>query len=422
MTVTQKELGGRLRSARDAVGMTQEEAAARIEVSRPTLAQVEAGNRPASSLELDRLAGLYGRDIRDFLAPQFEEDEALRALFRAEPGFESSADLRDALVAWRNKGRALSNLEVLLELPQRLCTAAAYSVSLPATRWLAIEQGQQVGEEERSRLGLGRAPLPGLADLLESQGVRTAVEELPDNVSGLTLLGREQSPLIVLNSRHPPLRWRFSFAHEYAHVLLDRSRGGVVSRLEDRNEVKEIRANAFAAALLMPADGVRAFVQDLGKGSASRHTAQVYDEEGQAPVRVEGRAAPRSQDLQMYDVIRIAEHFGVSRMAMIYRLRNLRLITQPELETLKAQAEDRHTDEMAGVLGANPRTEPEPSSAFRRRFVGCLLEAYRRSLISRGKLLELGGLIGLSRAELEILEDVGGPSEQEMAGAGGSAA
>ena len=124
----------------------------------------------------------------------------------------------------------------------------------------------------------------------------------------------------------------------------------------------------------------------------------------------------------MYDVIRIAEHFGVSRMAMIYRLRNLRLITQPELETLKAQAEDRHTDEMAGVLGANPRTEPEPSSAFRRRFVGCLLEAYRRSLISRGKLLELGGLIGLSRAELEILEDVGGPSEQEMAGAGGSAA
>jgi hypothetical protein len=33
-------------------------------------------------------------------------------------------------------------------------------------------------------------------------------------------------------------------------------------------------------------------------------------------------------------------------------------MTQPELETLKAQEEDRHTDEMAGVLGATLRAEP----------------------------------------------------------------
>ena len=232
MTVTQKELGGRLRSARDAVGMTQEEAAARIEVSRPTLAQVEAGNRPASSLELDRLAGLYGRDIRDFLAPQFEEDEALRALFRAEPGFESSADLRDALLARRNKGRALSNPEVLHELPQRLCTAAAYSVSLPATRWLAIEQGQQVGEEERSRLGLGRAPLPGLADLLESQGVRTAVEELPDNVSGMTLLGREQSPFDAVRDNTSRIQVKWLQERHPQH--------GYVGCVEDENGRRDI--------------------------------------------------------------------------------------------------------------------------------------------------------------------------------------
>lgn len=413
MTVTQKELGRRLRSARDAVGMTQEDAASRLGVSRPTLAQIEAGNRPVSSLELDHLAAIYGRDIRDLLAPDYVEDDALTALFRAQPGFELTSDVRSALITWRNKARALDDLEQLLEMPRRLCTAALYSSPLPSSRWPAIQQGEQVGEEERSRLGLGKAPTPSLPDLLESQGVRTAVEPLPDNVSGLTLIGRGQGLLVVVNETHGTPRHRFSFAHEYAHVLLDRSRGGVVSRVEDRDELMEIRANAFAAAFLMPAESVRAFVYELGKGGASRETADVYDGGPEVPVRVEGRAAPRSRDIQMYDVIRIAEHYGVSRMAMIYRLKNLRLITQPELETLKAQEEDRYTEEMAGVLGAKPRAEPEPSSAFRRRFVGCLLEAYRRSLISRGKLLELGGLIGLSRTELEILEDVGGPSEQE---------
>lgn len=404
MTLTQKELGGRLRSARDAVGMTQEDVAQRLGLSRPTITQIEAGNRPVSSLELDRLGALYGRDIRDLLAAEYEEDAAFGALFRAQPGLDLDANVRSALVTWRNKARALDDLEKLLEMPQRLCTAALYSSPLPSARWPAIQQGEQVGSEERSRLGLGRAPTPSLPDLLESQGVRTAVEPLPDDVSGLTLIGRGQGLLVVVNRNHGTPRHRFSFAHEYAHVLLDRARGGVVSRTEDRDELMEIRANAFGAAFLMPNDGVRALVQELGKGSASRETADVYDEGQTIPVRVEGRAPPRSQDLQMYDVIRIAEHFGVSRMAMIYRLKNLRLITQPQLESLKAQEEARYAEEMAQLLGGAPAQETERPSAFRRRFVACVLEAYRRSVISRGKFTELGRLIGLNKVDLSALE------------------
>src|SRR5205823_2018070 len=98
-------------------------------------------------------------------------------------------------------------------------------------------------------------------------------------------------------------RHRFSLAHEYAHVLLDRSRGGMVSRVEDRDNLVEIRANAFAASLLMPAEGVREFVRELGKGFGSRESAEVYDSDEALPVKVEGRAAPKSQDIQMYDVI-----------------------------------------------------------------------------------------------------------------------
>ncbi len=86
-----------------------------------------------------------------------------------------------------------------------------------------------------------------LVELFESQGVRTGSVLLPANISGLTLLNDKLDIFIVINSNHPALRRRFSLAHEYAHVLIDRD-----------------RANAFAAEFLMPAEGILQFVHALG--------------------------------------------------------------------------------------------------------------------------------------------------------------
>src|SRR5262249_10506228 len=118
MALTQVELGARLRSAREALSMTQEEVASHLELSRPTIAQIEAGARSVSSLELDRLASLFGRDIRDFLAPEVEDSDALRILFRAQGGVALTPEMRSALTLWWNKARTLTDLERLLGLPQ----------------------------------------------------------------------------------------------------------------------------------------------------------------------------------------------------------------------------------------------------------------------------------------------------------------
>src|SRR2546428_13392168 len=85
MPVSQQEVGRRLRVAREACRMTQEAIAQRLGVSRSTVAQMELGNRAVQSLELDRLATLYARDIRELLAAEFLEEDALVALFRAHP-------------------------------------------------------------------------------------------------------------------------------------------------------------------------------------------------------------------------------------------------------------------------------------------------------------------------------------------------
>ena len=127
----------------------------------------------------------------------------------------------------------------------------------------------------------------------------------------------------------------FSFAHEYAHVLLDRELKAILSHARDRSSLMEVRANAFAASFLMPAEGVRGYVNALSKGLGSRTRADTFDEE--AVTRVEGRKRVDTQNIELHDVVRMAHHFGVSCTAMLYRLKGLDFVTEDERSSLAAQ-------------------------------------------------------------------------------------
>jgi len=406
MAINNKELGRRLRVAREACSMTQEDVARHLGVSRSTVAQMELGNRVVTGLELSRLAYLFGRDVRQFIAEDVaEEEDALVALFRLHPDISDQDEIVEALRMCMALGRELTNLERILGIDRDLNSAAHYPKPPPKTKWEAVQQGERIAAEERRRLGLGLAPLPDLTELLETQGIRTAQVTLPNDISGLTLIDPHIGPFIVSNRDHHILRRRFSYAHEYCHVLVDRERRGIVSRAQDRDELVEVRANAFAANFLMPEDGIRRFVHGLGKGRPSRLEAEIFDEE--EPVKVHARSAPGSQDIQFYDVVQLAHHFGVSRATAVYRLRALRLVTRSEMEALLKQDENGRGRELARVLGL-----PEPDHAaarneFRHRFVSLALEAYRRAEISRAKLIEVVGMVDVSAEEIgRILEDL----------------
>ena len=58
MSIEQPELARRLRAAREAAGLTQDQAASALGIARPGIAQLEKGRRSISGLELDRLAAL----------------------------------------------------------------------------------------------------------------------------------------------------------------------------------------------------------------------------------------------------------------------------------------------------------------------------------------------------------------------------
>jgi Zn-dependent peptidase ImmA (M78 family) len=298
-------------------------------------------------------------------------------------------------------GRELTNLEQLLGIARDLTAVAHYPLPTPQKKWDAIKQGERLADQERRRLGLGDAPAPDMVELLETQGVRTAVVDLPPDVSGLTISDAQVGLFTVANAAHHVWRRRFSFAHEYAHVLADRERSGLVSRTSRKNDLPEVRANAFAAAFLMPREGVARFIAGLGKGHPSRAYATLFDEVDATPV--EGRAEPHSQDLQLYDVVQMAHHFGVSRASALYRLRNLHLLDSDELASLKAADDAGQGKALAALLELPDPDHPAVRNEFRHRFIGLGLEAYRRGLITRGKLRQLGGMVGLAPASVDEL-------------------
>jgi hypothetical protein len=130
-------------------------------------------------------------------------------------------------------------------------------------------------------------------------------------------------------------------------------------------------------------------------------------------VPVDTRTEPGSQDLQIYDVVQLAHFFGVSALAALYRLRNLRLLTEAEFDRLKALDEAGNTSRIAQLMGLPVEDSQHHANEFTRRFLGLALEAYRRELISKAKFAELAERVGIPRREADTLIRSAGLEEPE---------
>ncbi|MEQ1871556.1 MAG: helix-turn-helix transcriptional regulator [Vicinamibacterales bacterium] len=92
-----QEIGARIRRAREAAGLSQGQAAKRLEMHRPTISEIEAGRRRVSADEVAQLADLYGTSAEwittgKSTSPATGPDDRL-ALVARELGKMSDADL-----------------------------------------------------------------------------------------------------------------------------------------------------------------------------------------------------------------------------------------------------------------------------------------------------------------------------------------
>ena len=97
--------------------------------------------------------------------------------------------------------------------------------------------------------------------------------DMDDNVSGIIIVddkninGFDTNRIIVVNSKHPSTRKRFTIAHELGHYILN-NRPQKCYAHRDSGEVydqEEKDANSFASALLMPEDDVRKYTEAYNK-------------------------------------------------------------------------------------------------------------------------------------------------------------
>lgn len=69
--LSQKQIGRRIAEIRKRKGLSQEDLAGRINISRPSLAQIELGNRGVDILELQCLSVVLGFSLDEFMAEKF---------------------------------------------------------------------------------------------------------------------------------------------------------------------------------------------------------------------------------------------------------------------------------------------------------------------------------------------------------------
>jgi transcriptional regulator with XRE-family HTH domain len=85
------QLGRRLRDAREYVGLSQEEVAFALSISRPAVGNIEAGVRKVEAFELNKLSELYGRTVDYLLTGNTPVDDTRVAfLARATKGLSES--------------------------------------------------------------------------------------------------------------------------------------------------------------------------------------------------------------------------------------------------------------------------------------------------------------------------------------------
>lgn len=371
-SISQQELGHRLRIAREAARVTQAEAAEAINVARTTLVAMEQGQRRVRIDELQKLALLYMVSVNALLrqeavhvdlAPQFRklittEDDASRA---------ASQLLTD-----------LASAEVELENLLGIRWPRNYPPERPLVSRDVRRQAEHDAIEFRQRLGLGLAPISDLITLLELDlGVRVFVRRLHARISGLFAYDEKLGACILLNANHPRERRAITAAHELGHFLCSRHRPDVQDNSSPDRSPEERYCNAFARNLLMPMRAISQKFHELTAGSAR---------------------------LTRRHVIILAHYFNVSREAVVRRLEELHLIKNGSWDWFEENGgiTDEQAKQVLGDLIVPDALKAEANHPTTLRLNMLAAEAHRRSLLSEGQLARL---LHLSRVELRSLLD-----------------
>jgi len=278
----------RLSLARRRRGLTKKALAEAIGVTPHTVLRYESAEILPSAEIVKKISQVLNFPIEFFSGEEIDEIKGDAASFRSMAAM--TAGQRDSALAASSLAFVFNDwIEQRFDLP---------AVNL---KDLSGEPPDVAARSLRQIWGLGERPIKNMVHLLEARGARVfALAENTRTVDAFSLWRREQ-PYIFLNQMKTPERSRLDAAHELAHLVLHKHGGPRGRRAEEE-------ANAFASSFLMPSADVIAI-------------------------------APRVYALNQ--VVHLKRRWGVSAVALIYRLHKLNVISDWQCRMFNIQATER---------------------------------------------------------------------------------
>lgn len=312
MGLSRETLAARVRDAVTSSGRSQRDIADAVGMDHTAFNKALAGRRDFKSLEIALLAEELGVRTDDLLADDdVERRQPVAIAARTQLGAGPAVDA------------AIRFAEDLLDL-DRLLSELGHPARPAGIAWPSVNrttspavQGQTLAGALHRRLNPNGKDfhlpysLDELAELLErGLGVDIAFRPLPEGLDGLSL-SAGNFRLALVSSSIVATRQRFTLAHEVCHLLAgDDSLTVDVDVLRDNSD-QERRANAFAAAFLMPERVLKNAAQG---GSLSEE-----------------------------NVVDLLGRLGVSRDALAIQLHSLRLIGEEDRDRIRRMNSARIT-------------------------------------------------------------------------------
>ncbi|NKC11575.1 MAG: ImmA/IrrE family metallo-endopeptidase [Gammaproteobacteria bacterium] len=354
--------GERLRLARKKAGLSLRALVEQLEgrVSAQALGKYERGQMMPSSEVLLALCKVLE------ISPDYLFSDRVQALASVE--FRKRART-SAKERYRVEAQVIDQVErylaveEILELPSH-----EWQEPFPAVRIESEEEAEALAEELRREWGLGEDPLPNMTELLEEQGLKVLLSDLPNNVSGLTCLVRRGQghlplPVVVVNKSHSLERRRLTLAHELGHRLLS-----------DDSPVDEEKAcHRFAAAFLVNKDHL---IRKMG---------------------------PHRNGLSYEELLGLKRYFRVSAAAFLLRLRDIGVIDQSTMTYVFQTVARSWRREEPDPLEVRGEHHEQP-----KRFERLCYRALAEHYISLSKAIEL-----LKKPIVDIEEAIKGPDSAQ---------